>query len=93
MAQLLSPAQGPWPTASGPPGQRGQVVLDAGAAIRLKRLERFGGELLTTSGVYAEVDGPAACRWAEAKAQLFKPGLLTFWFSSFGPFLVEVLKG
>ncbi|CAE7501423.1 NOB1 [Symbiodinium necroappetens] len=32
-----------------------QVVIDAGAAIRLKRLERFGGELLTTSGVYAEV--------------------------------------
>ena len=31
-----------------------QVVIDAGAAIRLKRLERFGGELLTTSGVYAE---------------------------------------
>ena len=35
-----------------------QVVIDAGAAIRLKRLERFGGELLTTSGVYAEVWGP-----------------------------------
>eukprot|EP00435_Cladocopium_sp_Y103_P025757 s197_g6.t1 len=32
-----------------------KVVIDAGAAIRLKRLERFGGELLTTSGVYAEV--------------------------------------
>ncbi|CAE7232846.1 unnamed protein product [Symbiodinium sp. CCMP2592] len=32
-----------------------QVVIDAGAAIRLKRLERFGGELFTTSGVYAEV--------------------------------------
>lgn len=32
-----------------------KVVIDAGAAVRLKRLERFGGELLTTSGVYAEV--------------------------------------
>lgn len=32
-----------------------QVVIDAGAAIRLKRLERFGGHLFTTSGVYAEV--------------------------------------
>lgn len=33
-----------------------QVVIDAGAAIRLKRLERFGGHLVTTSGVYAEVE-------------------------------------
>ena len=32
-----------------------QVVIDAGAAIRLKRLERFGGHLFTTSGVYDEV--------------------------------------
>eukprot|EP00933_Yihiella_yeosuensis_P068801 TRINITY_DN7478_c3_g1_i1.p1 TRINITY_DN7478_c3_g1~~TRINITY_DN7478_c3_g1_i1.p1 ORF type:complete len:551 (-),score=146.70 TRINITY_DN7478_c3_g1_i1:127-1659(-) len=32
-----------------------QVVIDAGAAIRLQRLERFGGELFTTGGVYSEV--------------------------------------
>jgi len=32
-----------------------KVVIDAGAAIKLQRLERFGGELFTTSGVLAEV--------------------------------------
>lgn len=38
------------------PGAKGRrVVIDAGAAIRLQRLERFGGELFTTSGVLAEV--------------------------------------
>lgn len=32
-----------------------QVVVDAGAVIKLQRLERFGGQLFTTSGVLAEV--------------------------------------
>lgn len=32
-----------------------KVVMDAGAAIKLQRLERLGSELFTTSGVFAEV--------------------------------------
>lgn len=32
-----------------------KVVIDAGAAIKMQRLERFGGELYTTSGVLREV--------------------------------------
>mmetsp|Transcript_9496 Transcript_9496/g.17309 ORF Transcript_9496/g.17309 Transcript_9496/m.17309 type:complete len:486 (+) Transcript_9496:115-1572(+) len=32
-----------------------QVVIDAGAAIRLQRIERWGAELFTTGGVYREV--------------------------------------
>mmetsp|Transcript_87215 Transcript_87215/g.244736 ORF Transcript_87215/g.244736 Transcript_87215/m.244736 type:complete len:423 (-) Transcript_87215:97-1365(-) len=32
-----------------------KVVIDAGAAIKLQRLERFGGSLYTTSGVLGEV--------------------------------------
>eukprot|EP00397_Hematodinium_sp_SG-2012_P036189 GEMP01039037.1.p1 GENE.GEMP01039037.1~~GEMP01039037.1.p1 ORF type:complete len:480 (+),score=104.83 GEMP01039037.1:24-1442(+) len=32
-----------------------QVVVDAGAAIRLKQLDRFGKELFTTSGILSEV--------------------------------------
>lgn len=32
-----------------------QVVIDAGAAIKLQRLERFGGDLFTTPGVIAEI--------------------------------------
>merc|ERR1719277_2919676 len=36
-------------------GRSGKVVIDAGAAIKLQRLERFGGALYTTSGVLREV--------------------------------------
>jgi len=32
-----------------------KVVIDAGAAIKLQRLERFGGEIYTTSGVVNEI--------------------------------------
>jgi len=32
-----------------------QVVIDAGAAIKLQRLERFGGALYTTGGVLREI--------------------------------------
>eukprot|EP00449_Zooxanthella_nutricula_P013161 CAMPEP_0198497256 /NCGR_PEP_ID=MMETSP1462-20131121/6294_1 /TAXON_ID=1333877 /ORGANISM="Brandtodinium nutriculum, Strain RCC3387" /LENGTH=101 /DNA_ID=CAMNT_0044226117 /DNA_START=32 /DNA_END=334 /DNA_ORIENTATION=+ len=32
-----------------------KVVIDAGAAIKLQRLDRLGNELFTTSGVLAEV--------------------------------------
>lgn len=32
-----------------------KVVIDAGAVIKLQRLERFGGELFTTGGVMREV--------------------------------------
>merc|ERR1719296_652408 len=32
-----------------------KVVVDAGAAIKLQRLDKFGGELFTTSGVIGEV--------------------------------------
>eukprot|EP00927_Polykrikos_kofoidii_P070622 TRINITY_DN67037_c0_g1_i1.p1 TRINITY_DN67037_c0_g1~~TRINITY_DN67037_c0_g1_i1.p1 ORF type:complete len:628 (+),score=111.40 TRINITY_DN67037_c0_g1_i1:56-1939(+) len=32
-----------------------KVVIDAGAAIRLQRLERFGGALYTTHGVFNEI--------------------------------------
>mmetsp|Transcript_30215 Transcript_30215/g.92824 ORF Transcript_30215/g.92824 Transcript_30215/m.92824 type:complete len:498 (+) Transcript_30215:52-1545(+) len=32
-----------------------KVVVDAGAAIKLQRLERFGGELYTTGGVIREI--------------------------------------
>lgn len=41
--------------AGGPVAPDRKVVIDAGAAIRLQRLERFGGELFTTSGVLAEI--------------------------------------
>jgi len=32
-----------------------KVVIDAGAAIKLQRLDRFGGELFTTGGVIREI--------------------------------------
>lgn len=32
-----------------------KVVIDAGAAIKLQRLDRFGGELFTTGGVFREI--------------------------------------
>jgi len=32
-----------------------KVVIDAGAAIKLQRLDRFGGELFTTGGVVREI--------------------------------------
>mmetsp|Transcript_83149 Transcript_83149/g.144497 ORF Transcript_83149/g.144497 Transcript_83149/m.144497 type:complete len:458 (-) Transcript_83149:36-1409(-) len=32
-----------------------KVVIDAGAAIKLQRLERFGGQLFTTGGVIREI--------------------------------------
>ncbi|CAK9089799.1 unnamed protein product [Durusdinium trenchii] len=49
-----------------------QVVIDAGAAIRLKRLERFGGRLVTTSGVYAEAvrKGEGRCFCVEVRGSL-----------------------
>jgi len=41
-------------TAGESPNDR-KVVIDAGAAIKLQRLERFGKELFTTGGVHREV--------------------------------------
>eukprot|EP00928_Gymnodinium_smaydae_P047057 TRINITY_DN31396_c0_g1_i1.p1 TRINITY_DN31396_c0_g1~~TRINITY_DN31396_c0_g1_i1.p1 ORF type:complete len:446 (-),score=95.63 TRINITY_DN31396_c0_g1_i1:119-1456(-) len=44
----MAPEQGAFPAGR-------KVIIDAGAAIKLQRLERFGGSLWTTSGVLNEV--------------------------------------
>lgn len=37
-----------------------RVVIDAGAVIKMKRVDRFGGQLFTTAGVLGEVKDEAA---------------------------------